>query len=274
MLRFLSVLILLASLFVAPMAQTQEVPATDAFTAPEIVQAEAVVSAESPASVVVDVNADSETTVTVATVDQEIPFVDISTPGNLIAVMAAVVPIVVEIFIKPIPGVMPWLLRIISFGLGGLGGLLVGFGLFVPVPYTLATSVLCGLAGGGGFTMAKWGSQAARGAGRTVLTAAISGVLLLCMIVMVGCGTTFTVRAGDGVDVGFKTSMPAYLIAKVEGVETFKLNIPNSDFKLRNECATGLVSTMAVDGTEPTCVPNPCLTGKFVFLPTGHTACQ
>ena len=274
MLRFLSVLILLASLFVAPMAQTQEVPATDAFTAPEIVQAEAVVSAESPASVVVDVNADSETTVTVATVDQEIPFVDISTPGNLIAVMAAVVPIVVEIFIKPIPGVMPWLLRIISFGLGGLGGLLVGFGLFVPVPYTLATSIFCGLLGGGGFTMAKWGSQAARKTGRVAITAAISGVLLLCMISMVGCGTVFTVRNGDPVTFDAKVSMPSYVAAYVKDVETCRINNPLGTVLIKNVCDAGLVSTMAVDGTEPTCVPNPCLTGKFVFLPTGHTACQ
>jgi hypothetical protein len=91
---------------------------------------------------------------------------------------------------------------------------------------------------------------------------------------MVGCGTVFTVRNGDPVTFDAKVSMPSYVAAYVKDIETCRINNPLGTILIKNVCDGGLVSTMAVDGTEPICVPNPCLTGKFVFLPTGHTACQ
>lgn len=129
---------------------------------------------------------------TAEVVSVSVPWLDVSTPANLIAVMAAFVPVAVEIFIKPIPGITPWLIRLASLGFGLIGGLLVGLGLFVPVPYTLATSILCGGLGGIGFSMVKWGSQAARGTAR-ILIAGMANLKTLIMLATVGILSIFII---------------------------------------------------------------------------------
>jgi hypothetical protein len=114
----------------------------------------------------------------------------LESPWVLLAVMAAVTPMIMEI-VKCIPGVVGFsanILRLFSVGVGLLGGLLVGLGLFGSVAYSLGISLLAGAAGGAGFTAIKWASQSARKTGRgfanlkTLIMLATVGILSIFII--------------------------------------------------------------------------------------------
>lgn len=214
------------------------------------------------------------------------PFFDVSTPGNLVMVMAGSIPIIME-GVKLIPGVQAvWagnLLRLLALILGGLGGLAAYFGAFGGNPtYTPLVALICGLAGGGGYTLIKWGSQSIRGAGKSaagfattkaMILMGVSGVLLICMMGMVGCGTTFTAKAGEATTTAIFRGPPGQMVAKVADKTACTVNsAPGDEMLITNPCKAGMVPWY--EGVIVTCIDNPCLSGTLTHNPDGTVACK
>lgn len=214
------------------------------------------------------------------------PFFDVSTPGNLMAVMGASVPVIMEV-VKLIPGVQAvWagnLLRLLAFTFGALGGLAAYFGAFGGSPtYTLLIAILCGLAGGGGYTLIKYASQATRGTKRmasgfanlgTLTTMLVSGVILICMIGLAGCGTTFTARTGEQTITSIHRGPPGQMIAKVATKTACTVNsAPGDEMLIANPCKAGFVPWY--EGFIVTCIQDPCDPGTLTHNPDGTVGCQ
>lgn len=214
------------------------------------------------------------------------PFFDVSTPGNLVAVMGLSIPIIIE-GVKLIPGVQAvWagnLLRLIALMLGAFGGLAAYFGAFGGQPtYTLLVALICGMAGGGGFAFAKLASQTMRSTNQTaggfatlkaMIVMGVSGVLLICMIGMVGCGTTFTAKAGEQTTTSIFRGPPGQMVAKVADKTACTVNsAPGDEMLITNPCKLGLVPWY--NGVIVSCIDNPCLSGTLVHQPDGTVACK
>jgi hypothetical protein len=108
-----------------------------------------------------------------------------------------------------------------------------------------------------------------------MLLLGISGVLLICMIGLAGCGHTFTAAPGAKGYIDIKTTKPAYGAMLIDAAEVCRMNVPDGTIDLRNLCSAGEVSTMAADGVTPTCVPNPCGPGlTFGFETSGLAVCR
>ena len=204
----------------------------------------------------------------------------IATPTSLMVVMAAITPMVIEL-VKLIPGTAPWMLRILAVIVGMLGGLFVGLGWFGAVSYNIGVAILSGAAGGAGFTAIKWGSQAVRSGNRpagfasirAMLLLGISGVLLLCMIGLSGCGTTFTAKTGEPTITSIHRGPPGQMIAKVADKIACTVNsAPGDEMLISNPCKPGYVPWY--EGVIVDCIPNPCTQGVLTHNPDGTVGCK
>jgi len=169
-----------------------------------------------------------------------------------------------------------WAVSVLS---GAVFGLL--FGLFGGVTFPWWVALLSGMAGSASFS----GVRQLRNSFRPVNSNGFGQVGFLVLLVImsagvlyigaVGCGATFTAKAGDEVIQDIKPTKPAYSVIEVNGDEVCRLDVPEGTIELRNICKGGEVSTFAPDGVTPTCVPNPCPPGQaFTFESSGLAVCK
>ena len=167
-----------------------------------------------------------------------------------------------------------WAVSVLS---GAVFGLL--FGLFGGVTFPWWVALLSGMAGSASFS----GVRQLRNSFRPVNSNGFGQVsfLLLLLILsagvlclgVVGCGTTFTAKAGEPTITSIHRGPPGQMIVKVADKTACTVNsAPGDEMLISNSCEAGFVPWY--EGVIVTCISDPCDTGSLTHNPDGTVGCQ